>query len=68
MALGSLLFVCRSPTCGLECTFGAFHTLAACLGAVQVENFDFSRVSFAEPVAEGDDFEDAFYPAAHLRL
>ena len=30
----------------------------------QVENFDFSRASFAQPVAEGDDFEDAFYPAA----
>ncbi|CAE7235597.1 unnamed protein product [Symbiodinium natans] len=27
-----------------------------------VENFDFSRVSFAQPVAEGDHFEDAFYP------
>ncbi|CAE7171266.1 unnamed protein product, partial [Symbiodinium pilosum] len=27
-----------------------------------VENFDFSRVSFAQPVAEGGDFEDAFYP------
>eukprot|EP00439_Symbiodinium_sp_Y106_P023343 s4218_g2.t2 len=27
-----------------------------------VENFDFSRASFAQPVAEGDDFEDAFYP------
>ena len=31
---------------------------------LQVENFDFSRVSFAQPVAEGDHFEDAFYPDA----